>query len=57
MLNDDTERPNLEQAASAWRCACWRVDRIHPSELLSKVPHVKFTLQLGPKWTWYLLLC
>lgn len=46
----------FEQATSAWRRACWRIDRIHPSELLRKVPHIKFTLQLWLKWTRYLLL-
>lgn len=53
----ETERTNFEQAASVWRRACWRVDGIHPGELLSKVPHVKFTLQLWLEWTWHLPLC
>lgn len=52
-----TAGTDLEQAACTWRRARWRVDRIHPSELLSKVPHVKFTLQLWLKRTLYLLLC
>lgn len=50
-------RTNLEQAVSAWRRARRRVDGIHPGELLSKVPHVEFALQLWLERTLHLLLC
>lgn len=53
----ETMRTDLKQAVCAWRCACWRVHRLHPCELLRKVPHVKFILQLWLEWTWHLLLC
>lgn len=52
-----TERPDLEQASGAWRCACWRVNRIHPCELLSKVSNIKFAFQLWLEWSLHLLLC
>lgn len=51
------DRTDLEQAISARRCACWGVDRIHPSELLCKVSHVQFALQLWFERACHFLLC
>lgn len=52
----DTAKTDLEEAVCAWGRAGRRVDWFHPCELLSKVPHVKFTLQLWLEWTLHLLL-
>lgn len=46
----------LEQAVSAWWGAGWRIDRIHASELLSKVPCIQLTPDLWFEWADYLLL-
>lgn len=48
---------NLEQTICARGCAGWRINRIHPSEFLCKVPHIEFALQLWLEWTCNLLLC
>lgn len=47
---------NLEQTVCVRWCARRRVNRIHPCELLRKVPHIKFTLEFWFEWARYLFL-
>lgn len=55
-LQAGRNQPDFEQASGAGRCDCWRIDWIHPGELLGKVPHIEFALQLWFERTGHLLL-
>lgn len=52
-----TAKTHLEQAARAWGCTGRRIDRIHTSELLCKVAHIKFVLQLWFERALHFPLC